>query len=70
MLQKDVYKFPHMPVNPDIPPYSCYIYLYRHIKKLKILHLLIKVIQPCLPLSFSDSNHIPKYSPKCHWGYS
>lgn len=27
MLQKNVYKFPHMPVNPDIPPYSCYVYL-------------------------------------------
>lgn len=40
MLQKDVYKFPHMPVNPDIPPYSCYIYLYRHIKKPKNLALI------------------------------
>lgn len=31
MWQKVVYKFTHMPVNPDIPPYSWYVYLYRHI---------------------------------------
>lgn len=52
MLQKDVYKFPHMPINPDVP---CLFLLCLFIQtdiKTTILHLLIKVIQPMPPTVF------------------